>query len=120
VNVPQGLRELLKWIKNEYNNPTVFITENGWADDGQMEDDGRIEYLNSHLTAVAKAIKEDKCNVIGYIAWSLMDSFEWNSGYTIKYGYFHVNYTSPMKERTPKKSVGYLRSLLKTRSVENI
>lgn len=116
-SVPEGLRSLLNWIKNEYNNPPVFITENGWNDDGEIEDNDRIDYFNSHLLAVAKAINEDKCNVIGYTAWSLLDSFEWNSGYTIKYGIFNVNYTSPMRERTPKKSVNFLRKLIRKRSV---
>ncbi|CRL03447.1 CLUMA_CG016473, isoform A [Clunio marinus] len=104
-SVPDGLKSLLNWIKNEYNNPPVFITENGWSDEGQMIDDDRIDYVNSHLLAVAEAVNEDQCNVIAYTLWSLFDSFEWNSGYTLKYGFFHVNYSSPTKEKTPKKSV---------------
>lgn len=118
-SVPQGLRDLLNWIKNEYNNPPVFITENGWSDEGQMEDNDRIAYFNSHLSVVSKAISEDNCNVIAYTAWSLMDSFEWNSGYTIKYGLYNVNFTSPNKERTPKKSVNYLKNVIKQRALKD-
>lgn len=116
-SVPHGLRELLKWIKTEYNNPPVFITETGWSDDGQLDDDDRIEYFNSHLLAVAKAIEEDKCNVIAYTAWSLMHSFEWNSGYTMNFGLYNVNFTSLKKERIPKKSVSYLKEVIRSRSV---
>jgi beta-glucosidase/6-phospho-beta-glucosidase/beta-galactosidase len=118
-SVPDGLRSLLNWIKHEYKNPPLLITENGWCDDGEIEDENRIEYFNSHLLAVAKAINLDKCNVIGYTAWSLIDSFEWNTGYTVKFGLFGVNMTSLKKERIPKKSVGFWQRFLKNRSIRN-
>lgn len=105
----------MNWINKEYDNPPVFVTENGWSDDGTMEDVDRIEYFNAHLLAIARAINTDGCNVIGYTAWSLMDSFEWNSGYTVKHGLYAVNSTS--FKRVPKKSVGYLRNLIKNRTV---
>lgn len=95
----------------------MLVTETGWSDDGRMEDIDRIEYFNSHLLAVSKAINLDGCNVVGYTAWSLMDSFEWNSGYTINYGLYHVNYTSPKKERVPKKSVAFFQNVIKKRAV---
>lgn len=116
-SVPEGLRDLLNWIKNEYENPPVFITENGWSDDGELEDDSRIEYLKSHLIAVSKAIKEDNCNVIGYTSWSLLDSFEWDRGYTEKFGIFSVNFSSPRRERTPKKSAMFLRKVIRNRKI---
>lgn len=116
-SVPHGLRDLLKWIKTEYDNPPVLITENGWSDNGELEDDGRIEYLRSHLNSVSQAIKEDGCKVIGYTAWSLLDSFEWNRGYQEKFGIFSVNFSSPRRERTAKKSAGYLRKVIESRIV---
>lgn len=42
--VPWGLRKLLNWIKTEYDNPVLYITENGFADDGRLNDTGRIDY----------------------------------------------------------------------------
>jgi beta-glucosidase/6-phospho-beta-glucosidase/beta-galactosidase len=40
-SVPSGLQDLLIWIKNKYENPMVMITENGWSDDGELEDNDR-------------------------------------------------------------------------------
>lgn len=117
-SVPDGLRQLLNWIKQEYGNPAVFITETGWSDKGELEDNDRIDYFNSHLKVVAKAIEEDNCNVVAYTAWSLMHSFEWNSGYTTNFGLFNVNLTSPKKERIPKKSVSFLRGVIRDRAVD--
>jgi beta-glucosidase/6-phospho-beta-glucosidase/beta-galactosidase len=42
--VPWGFRKELNWIKNEYNNPPVFITENGFSDYGGLNDTGRVHY----------------------------------------------------------------------------
>lgn len=42
--VPWGMRKLLNWIKDIYNNPPVYITENGFADVGEVEDLGRVSY----------------------------------------------------------------------------
>lgn len=114
-NVPQGLRELLRWIKKEYRNPRVLISENGWCDDGEIDDNNRIGYFIDHLNAVALAVNEDDCNVIGYITKSLLDSFEWNHGFTLKYGLFHVNRTSTKMERAPKASVKFWQDFLQTK-----
>ena len=43
--VPWGFRKLLTWISEEYNNPPIFVTENGYADEGGLEDDTRIKYI---------------------------------------------------------------------------
>lgn len=59
----------------------MFITENGWSDEGELDDIGRIEYMKSHLQAVLDANK-DGCRVNGYTHWSVIDNFEWNRGYT--------------------------------------
>jgi beta-glucosidase/6-phospho-beta-glucosidase/beta-galactosidase len=75
------MHKLLKWIKNEYNNPNVYITENGVSDKGGTIDTSRVFYFNSYLEAVLDAVEEGS-NIMGYIAWSLMDSFEWKAGYT--------------------------------------
>jgi beta-glucosidase/6-phospho-beta-glucosidase/beta-galactosidase len=42
--VPWGLRKLLNWIAKEYNNPPVLITENGFSDQGELDDRDRVDY----------------------------------------------------------------------------
>lgn len=117
-SVPEGLFDLLKWIKHEYNNPTVLITENGYSDDGHLEDDERIDYLKAHLASVSKAINEANCNVVAYTVWSVIDNFEWAMGFTEKFGIYAVNLTSPAKERTAKKSVKFFIDLAKNRKFD--
>lgn len=111
--VPQGLHDLLVWIKDRYNNPKVLITENGFSDDGQLEDDDRIDYLKGHLAAVSTAISKDSCNVVGYTVWSIIDNFEWTLGYTEKFGIYAVNISSPKKDRIAKKSSIFFKNLMK-------
>lgn len=55
-----------RWIKDEYENPEVFITENGWSDKGEMEDYGRIKYLHDHLESILEAVVNDEVNLKGY------------------------------------------------------
>jgi len=43
--VPDGLRQLLVWLKNEYGNPPLLITENGFGDNGQLDDFDKIKYI---------------------------------------------------------------------------
>ncbi len=51
--VPWRLREILKWIKNEYDNPPVFVTENGWADrNGSLIDPWRIDFFEQSFNNV--------------------------------------------------------------------
>lgn len=94
---------LLMWIHREYNGPEIIVTENGVSDRGGLEDYARVDYYNLYLSAVLNAI-EDGANVSGYIAWSLMDSYEWKAGYTEKFGLYHVDFSSPNRTRTPKIS----------------
>lgn len=60
----------------------VMISENGWADDGRLDDVARVDYIRSHLTEVVKAVQNDGCNVKAYTVWSILDNFEWLNGYT--------------------------------------
>ncbi|KAF4531760.1 hypothetical protein B566_EDAN016293 [Ephemera danica] len=79
--VPWGFRKLLNWIKDEYNNPRLIVTENGFADYGELNDAGRVEYYRLYVDELLKAVLLDGCDVFGYTAWSLIDNFEWLQGY---------------------------------------
>ncbi|KAJ8924301.1 hypothetical protein NQ315_007094 [Exocentrus adspersus] len=79
---PWGARKLLNWIKKTYNDPDIFITENGVSEDGtDLNDNIRVNYYRDYLSNIRSAM-EDGVSVIGYTAWSLMDNFEWMRGYT--------------------------------------
>ena len=80
---PTGLREVL-WIAGSYGRP-VYITENGIAD---ANDDQRPAYLVQHLGVLEQAIADHVADVRGYYHWSLVDNFEWASGYYPKFGLF--------------------------------
>ncbi|GAB0086592.1 hypothetical protein DMENIID0001_006860 [Sergentomyia squamirostris] len=111
--VPQGLKDILMWIRTTYNNPEVIITENGWSDDGEMEDEGRVEYLKQHLKAVLEALQEG-CQVTGYTHWSLFDNFEWMMGYTEKFGLYRVDEMDPDKKRIEKTSARIYGQIIKS------
>lgn len=55
-----------RWLKMEYNNLEVIITESGWSDDGQLDDVDRIEYYRSHLEEVLTVVLNGECNVKAY------------------------------------------------------
>lgn len=111
---PKALTQHLVRITREYSPPPIYITENGMANadtvaDGRVPDTPRIAYLSSHLKALASAI-ELGADVRGYFYWSLLDNFEWNSGYTKRFGLFHVNYAT--QERLAKDSAHWYRAFI--------
>jgi lactase-phlorizin hydrolase len=115
--VPWGLRKMLGWIKNSYNDVPVIITGNGFPDNGSTDDTERTQYLVSHMSEMLKAINEDGCNVKAYTFWSLLDSFEWDSGYTLKFGMYHVNFSNPNATRVPKSSAHVFSEIIKARAL---
>ncbi|KAF3331122.1 beta-glucosidase 12-like protein [Carex littledalei] len=116
---PAGLRNLLLYTKAKYNNPIMYITENGvttYRNDSltlaeALKDDIRIDYYRKHLINVHSAIKEG-ADVRGYFAWNYMDCYEWNSGYTLRFGLYFVDFKDNLK-RYPKKSAQWLTQFLK-------
>ncbi|XP_043918017.1 cytosolic beta-glucosidase-like [Protopterus annectens] len=113
--VPWGIRKLLKYIKDKYNAPAIYITENGFGqkDPSPLEDVQRWSYYRQTLTEVYKAISEDHVDVQGYFAWSLLDNFEWTFGYDVRFGLFHVDYENPDLPRTSYKSAKEYAKVIK-------
>jgi beta-glucosidase len=112
--VPEVLTQHLVRLARDYMPPPMFITENGMANadvlaDGQVHDTARVAYLRSHLAAVARAI-ELGVDVRGYYYWSLLDNFEWDSGYAKRFGLFHTDYAT--LARTPKASAHWYRDFI--------
>ncbi|CAL9754596.1 unnamed protein product [Musa acuminata subsp. burmannicoides] len=116
---PRGIRQLLLYVKSRYNDPIIYITENGvdevnnasWPLDKALQDDTRIDYHRRHLSFVLEAMSKG-AKVRGYFAWSLLDNFEWISGYTVRFGLVHVDYKDGLK-RYPKASAHWFQELLK-------
>ncbi len=104
---PAGMYRLLVRVSREYGRPPIFITESGTplddraGPDGAFHDDARIEYLSRHAAAVWQAA-QDGADVRGYFVWSIMDNFEWNLGYTKRFGLAHVDFAT--QKRTVKDS----------------
>ncbi|OEF05360.1 GH1 family beta-glucosidase [Vibrio genomosp. F10] len=120
---PQGLTDLLVRINQRYDDlPPLYITENGAAGDdqtvinGEVNDEQRVRYFQSHLNAVDQAIRAG-VRVDGYFAWSLMDNFEWSFGYCQRFGMVHVDYKT--QQRTLKQSAIAYRNTLLARAEEN-
>ncbi|XP_027341441.1 beta-glucosidase 12-like [Abrus precatorius] len=115
---PRGIRELLLYTQNKYNNPLIFITENGVDEfndptlslEEALLDTFRVDYYYRHLFYLRSAIR-DGVNVKGYFAWSLLDNFEWSNGYTVRFGINFVNYTT--LERYPKLSAKWFKNFLR-------
>merc|ERR1712130_820309 len=113
--VPAGIRRLLAWVSKQYGNPPVIVTENGVCDRlGNLDDMERVYYYKHYINQVLKAITLDDYNVIGYVAWSLLDNFEWSFGYSLKFGLVNVDFSSENKTRSPKLSSRYLAKLAST------
>ncbi len=113
--IPWGCRKLLEWISNRYNNPPIFITENGCAlddqlIDGSVNDTVRKEYVEEYLKACHQAI-QNGVNLKGYFVWSFMDNFEWALGYSKRFGIHYVDYET--LERTPKNSALWYKETIK-------
>ncbi|KAL0811339.1 hypothetical protein ABMA28_009749 [Loxostege sticticalis] len=114
--IPEGIRKSLKWVKDTCNDPPIMITENGFGTFGGLQDDDRVAYLNSYMTEILDAVEEDKCNVVAYTVWSLMDNFEWDSGLRVKFGIFETDYDDEKKTRIPRASAFWYKHLAETRS----
>jgi beta-glucosidase len=113
--VPQGLTELLLRLHRDWPVPPLFIKENGAAFKdslvaGRVHDAERTDYIARHIAAVGDALRHG-VPMAGYMVWSLMDNFEWASGYAKRFGIVHIDYDT--LARTPKDSALWYRDFLR-------
>ncbi|MES2976937.1 MAG: GH1 family beta-glucosidase [Pseudomonadota bacterium] len=111
---PEGLTVLLERLNCDYPIPAIYITENGAAFkdalvNGQVNDEERVSYLRGHIEATRQAIHKG-VDVKGYFVWSLLDNFEWASGYEKRFGIVYVDYAS--QQRVKKESALWYQSFL--------
>ena len=111
---PAGLTELMLRQHRDWRVPPLYVKENGGAFkdeviDGQVNDADRVAYLASHIAAVGDAIAQG-VPMAGYMVWSLLDNFEWASGYAKRFGIVHVDYAT--QRRAMKASALWYRDFL--------
>ncbi|TKY54028.1 Beta-glucosidase 46 [Spatholobus suberectus] len=114
---PEGMEKAVTYVRDRYNNTPMFITENGYPEqddpnftlEEHLNDFKRIKYMVDHIEALLAAIRKG-ANVRGYFTWSLLDSFEWIYGYTVRYGFHHVDYAT--LKRTPRLSASWYKQFL--------
>ncbi len=104
---PKAVYHLLMQLKEIYPETPIIITENGLGyydkvENGTVHDTYRIEFLNSYVEWIKKAI-QDGCDVRGYFVWSTMDLYSWINGYEKRYGLVYIDFENENR-RIPKDS----------------
>lgn len=120
VLAPETIYWAPKFVQSLWGANEILITENGCAsedtlaDDGNVYDTDRIMFLRNYLTQLQRATAGG-VPVKGYFAWSLMDNFEWMSGYSQRFGMVHVDFKT--QKRTPKMSAAFFREASRRNAV---
>jgi beta-glucosidase len=98
---PRGMKKILPYLHRKFNLP-LYITEHGAA---SADESFRERDLRENLASLHGSI-ESGVDVRGFFYWSLLDNFEWQFGYTKKFGLFAVDFADPRLPRTPKPLAG--------------
>jgi beta-glucosidase len=113
---PAAFRDTLIEVSKRYGKP-VYVTENGYgkgndeAPDatGAVIDTGRVDFLRGYISGLDAAVAAG-ADVRGYFVWSLLDNFEWDSGYSVRFGLTYVDY--PTQRRIPKSSFHFYADVI--------
>lgn len=100
-----GLTQVLLELRR-YKKP-IYVTENGIAD---ADDRQRADFIRDHLRALERA-QAKGADVRGYLYWSLLDNFEWDLGFSPRFGLVAVDYSS--QRRTPRPSASVYQAIIK-------
>jgi beta-glucosidase len=95
ANEPSGKFQALTWSR-QFNLP-IIITENGVED---ADDHLRPRYLLQHLHQVWRAVNFN-WPVVGYFHWSLVDNFEWERGWTQRFGLWELDLETQARRKRP-------------------
>lgn len=113
---PESLYWGPKFLYERYKTP-VIITENGIALpdriclDGKVHDPLRIDFHNRYLLELERAVAEE-IPILGYFAWSLMDNYEWCSGFSKRFGFVYIDFQT--LERVKKDSFYWYQKVIKS------
>ncbi|KAJ3215901.1 hypothetical protein HDU67_010203 [Dinochytrium kinnereticum] len=114
-----GLRFLINYVHRRYNMD-IHLTEIGFTPineanqslDEIVNSPDRLKFWQDHLQALTGAVIEDKIPVRSFLAWAIMDNFEWIQ-YESKFGCIHVDFNSPNLTRTVKNATYYMSDFFK-------
>ena len=107
---PTGFGKLLKRFHRDYGLP-IYITEHGAASSDQ---DFRIRDLTQHLREL-RAAMDGGVDVRGFFYWSLLDNFEWQFGYSKKFGLLSVDFSDENLPRRMTRVGEFYRGICKAR-----
>lgn len=111
ANVPEGMFDALKWAMR-FKKP-IYVTENGIED---ADDDLRPRYLIQHVHQIWRAVNFN-FPVRGYFHWSLVDNFEWERGWTQRFGLWGLDVESQARIR--RKSVDVYETICKENGISS-
>jgi beta-glucosidase len=118
--MPQAIYWGLRFAHENYDPKAIYVTENGCGYDienvanGEVLDLHRREFLRSYLRELQRATR-DGVPAKGYFVWSFMDNYEWEDGYTRRFGIVHVDFKT--QKRTPKLSAHYYAEVMRLNQV---
>ena len=98
ANIPQGFFDTIKWAVQTYPNLPIIITENGIE---SSDDDIRRRYIAQHIHQMWRAVNFN-WPVKGYFHWTLVDNFEWERGWTQRFGLWALDLET--QKRTKRSS----------------
>jgi beta-glucosidase len=116
----QALYWTPKLVSTLWGVKKIYITENGCSSadvlrpDNRVLDSDRVMYLRSYLTQLQRGIAEG-VPIHGYFLWSLLDNYEWASGFSKRFGITYVDFDT--QKRTPKLSYDFYREVIRNNSV---
>lgn len=97
ANTPEGFFWAFKWIVKTYPNTPIIVTENGIED---ITDRIRPRYLAQHIHAMWRAVNFT-WPIKGYFHWSLVDNFEWERGWTQRFGLWGIDIETQQRAKRP-------------------
>jgi beta-glucosidase len=113
ANIPQGLYDAIRWVVRLYPETPIFITENGID---SADDSIRPRYLAQHLHQIWRAVNFN-WQIKGYFHWTLVDNFEWERGWTQRFGLWALDPEN--QKRTKRPSADLYEAICKSNSLSS-
>ena len=109
---PKGIYRILKTVyRRTRGNKPFYITENGFSD---AEDNRRPRAILEHLAMIHRAISEG-IPVRGYLHWTLVDNFEWNEGWSARFGLIELDLLT--QRRIPRSSASMFGEICRANAI---